>query len=84
MNKLLTVAEGILDSAASEHLASNLESTDTVQEYAEHGCDINLDMDEAEKVLSVCNAWVKGTESGELNGTNDYFYTVEKPLSADA
>jgi hypothetical protein len=80
MSKLLKVAEGILDSAASECLEDNLSSTDSVQAYAENGCDVNLSGDEAKVVLEACIAWVDGTESGKLNGTNDYYYTVTKPL----
>lgn len=45
MNKLLEVAEGILDSAASEYLEVNLSSIESVQAYAENGCAITLSDD---------------------------------------
>ena len=80
MTSLLKVAEGILDSAASEYLEDNLSSIDSVQAYAENGCEISLSDDEAKKVLNACKAWVDGTESGKLNGSNDYYYTVKKTL----
>lgn len=80
MKNLLYVAESILDSAAIEYAGENLESVKSVQVYAENRCDITLSDSEAEKVLAACKAWVDGTESGELNGTNDYYYTVKKPL----
>jgi len=80
MSKLLNVAEGILDSAASECLEENLSSIESVQAYAENGMDVVLSNDESSKVLNVCKSWITGVESGELNGTNDYYYTVKKPL----
>ncbi len=83
MSKLLEVAEGILDSAASEYLESNLASVDSVQAYAENACEIYLSDGEAEQILNACKAWVEGSESGKLNGTNDYYYTVKKPLLGD-
>jgi hypothetical protein len=83
MTSLLKVAEGILDSAASEYLDDNLSSIDSVQAYAENGCEISLSDDEATEVLNACRAWVEGTESGKLNGTNDYYYTVKKSLSGE-
>jgi hypothetical protein len=83
MTKLLQVAEGILDSAAEEYIADNLASVESVKQYAEGGCDIYLTNEEAKQVFSTCKAWIEGTESGELNGTNDYYYTVKKPLLGD-
>lgn len=80
MTKLLEVAEGILDSAISEYLEENLSSIESVQVYAENGCNITLSDDEAKTVHRACKAWVVGSESGELNGTNDYYYTVKQPL----
>jgi hypothetical protein len=80
MTRLLKVAEGILDSAASEHLEDNLSSINSVQAYAENGCEIPLSDDEAKNVLNACKAWVDGTERGKLNGSNDYYYAVKKPL----
>ena len=62
MSKLLEVAEGILDSAASEYLESNLASVDSVQAYAENACEIYLSDGEAEQILNACKAWVEGSE----------------------
>ena len=83
MTNLLNIAEGILDSAASEYLDSNLESIKSVKQYAEGALDVYHSDSEAEKIHAACTAWVKGIESGELHGSNDYYYTVEKPLSND-
>lgn len=76
---LLRVAEGILDSG--EYIESNLKTANDVADYALNGVSISLDDDEAEKVRAVCASWVEKTESGELNGTCDYYYSVEEPLS---
>jgi hypothetical protein len=81
--KLLEVAEGILDSAAHEYREENLSSLESVKAYAENGCDIYLSDDEAKQVLDACKTWVDGTESGDLNGTNDYYYAVKKALLGD-
>tara|TARA_Y100001937_G_C7047796_1_gene297669 strand:+ start:685 stop:936 length:252 start_codon:yes stop_codon:yes gene_type:complete len=72
------VAEGILE-CDEESLEENLSSPRSVQLYAD-SMDITLDDDVAQKILEVCSAWVEGTKSGKLNGTNDYYYTVTQPL----
>ncbi|OEE38265.1 hypothetical protein A1QO_02490 [Vibrio genomosp. F10 str. ZF-129] len=77
--KLLEVAEGILDNAAQEYINENLSSLESVKAYG-NGCDIYLSDAEAKQVFDVCKTWLCGTESGELNGTNDYYHTVKKPL----
>lgn len=79
MTQLLDVAEGILDSAASEYLEYNLASVENVQAYAENGCGIYLSDSEAQKVLYICKAWIKS----DLNDDNDYYYAVKKPLLGD-
>lgn len=79
MTNELKVAEGILDSAAEEYLASNLASADSVEAYAEHGMGIT-DFD-SEKVLRVCREWVRLNSDGNIAGTNDYHHTVVAPLS---
>ncbi|MBY0419376.1 MAG: hypothetical protein K2W88_15100 [Pararheinheimera sp.] len=79
MNTLLLVAEGILDLAAKDSAEENTSSVEAVQRYAD-ACDVALTKGEAEQVMSACKAWLAGTERGELNGTNDYYYTVKKPL----
>lgn len=83
MNNLLKVAEGILDKAAEEYIIENLLSTESVRAYAENGCDITLLNEDAEKVFTACCQWTSGVESGELNGSNDYYSTVKKPLLGD-
>ena len=81
MNNLTIVAEDILDGAISEYFASNVETLESVQAYAENACEITLSDDEAEKVREACMAWVNGVASGRLNGTDDYHKTVIEPLT---
>lgn len=75
---LLAVAEGILD--AKEFIKDNLKTQKSVQAYAENGLGFTLTREEAQAVMYVCLAWLWGTEHDELNGTDDYYHTVEKPL----
>ena len=81
VNNLTIVAEDILDGAISQHFASNVETLESVQAYAENVCEITLSDDEAEKVRKVCMAWVNGVASGRLNGTDDHYKTVIEPLT---
>lgn len=60
MRKLLEVAEGILDGAASEYRETNLADAVAVQQYADAAMGIDLALNEAEQVLSACKAWVTG------------------------
>ena len=77
MTSLFQVADGILD--ASEYVEENLSSVDSVQLYAEY-CGIKITDKEASLIITVCRAWLEGTASGNLNGTNDFYHTVQAPL----
>ena len=77
----LTVANGIMDAAASEYLSTNLADIEAVQQYAEGGLDINLSEEEAEKVLSVCTAMQSRLDTGEIPTTDEWYHDYEKPLS---
>lgn len=77
MNKLVVVFEGILDE--KEFLDFNTSCIETVQAYAENGMGVYLTRAEAKMVREALLNWVEGTESGALNGTDDY-YTIIKPL----
>jgi hypothetical protein len=74
---MLTVAEGILDSAASEYRDTNLADASAVEAYAELGCKISLTLEECEKVRTACMDYI--ANSG--NESNDYFQMVVVPLS---
>lgn len=56
-NKLVSVAEAIMDSAAKEYRADNLASVESVQEYAENGMDIYLTNNEAKKSWLCVRQW---------------------------
>ena len=74
---MLTVAEGILDSAVESDIEINLESWSTVDNYATNGCGIDLSREQCEKVLEVCRKWI----AAESQNSHDYFLIVELPLS---
>ena len=75
---LVAVAEAILD--AKEFLAENTKSIATVQAYAENGMGITLSSEQAKSILYAILLWQWGTEQGELNGTDAYYYTITAPL----
>ncbi len=79
-NKLLKVAEGIMDKAASEYRQENLQNWESVFEYAANGMEIILTKHESELILLVCLRWIEKTENGELSGTNDYYWSFERIL----
>lgn len=71
-NKLVSVAEAIMDGAAEEYRHINLENTFSVQAYAENGMDIYLTDEEAKHVLDACKAMTSRLDNGEIPGTNDW------------
>lgn len=77
-SRMLRVAEGILDSAASEYLEINLENADSVGNYAYYACDILLSVDKCEKVLAACREWL----STDVKSSDDYYRIVVQPLSS--
>ena len=79
-NDTLAVANGIMDSAASEYLTINLADASAVQQYAEGGLGIYLTDAEAEKVLAVCTAMQSRIDAGEIPTTDDWYHDYEKPL----
>lgn len=48
------VVESITDSASREYFKSNTASISAVQDYAENGCDIRLNDEEAKTVIAAC------------------------------
>jgi len=80
MSKLISVAEGILDSSGLEYLDFNLESIDRVKDYALNGMDLVLNTSEAAAIYVACHRWLDGVKNQTLNGTNDFYYTVTYPL----
>ena len=83
MTHKFAVAEGILDGAAEEYLEANISSADAVAAYAFSGLGIVLGTADAERVLAACRAWVAGTKGGTLNGSHDYYHTVEEKLTEE-
>jgi hypothetical protein len=79
---LLTVAEAILDSAIEDYRDVNLKDVTAVQAYAENGMETVLDDAEADTIRAVCWKWLRGVDSGILNGTDDYYHHVERPLNS--
>lgn len=80
-SNLLKVAEGIMDSAIEDYRDINLESTESVQMYAENVLDIYLSDTDAKKVLDTCKAMVTREEAGDLIRYNDWYYDFEMKLS---
>lgn len=78
---LLTVAEAILDPAIEDYRDVNLKDAQAVQAYAENGMETVLDDAEADTIRAVCWKWLRGVDSGILNGTDDYYHHVEQPLN---
>ena len=74
--KLYHIAEAILDSAIEEYRDINLADADVVQAYAEMGMGIVLTDRHAEEVKNTCVNWIEAVKSGDLHGTNDYYYHV--------
>lgn len=79
MKRFVEIAESIMD--AREFLEENTASAENVQLYAENGMGIQITRKQAEKIRQAILAWETGSENGELNGTNDYYYTVINPLT---
>jgi hypothetical protein len=77
----LTVANGIMDPAASEYLSTNLADVEAVQQYAKGGLDIDLTEEEAEKVLLMCKSMQSRMDAGEIPTTDEWYNDFEKPLS---
>lgn len=82
-NDLLKVAEGILDGAASEKFDEN-RTHQGIKDYADGALNICLSDSEAKKIKSVLD-WVaqQYADGAYPISTNDYYYNVEKPLSAE-
>lgn len=80
-NKLVRVAEAIMDSAAEEYRTQNLTDINSVKAYAENGMDIYLTDDEAKKILLVCLAMKERLENGEIPDKNDWHNSFTTPLS---
>jgi len=76
----LTVAEGIMDTAAEEYRAENLASINTVMDYAE-GIEVNISEEEAEEILDVCKAMQSRLGAGEIPTTDEWYHDFKKPLS---
>jgi hypothetical protein len=82
-NDRLTVAEGIMDSAACEYLSTNLASVESVKEYAAGGLDIFLTDADALTVFEVCTAMRARMSAGEIPGTDDWYNDFAKPLNKE-
>ena len=78
--ELIDVAEAILDGAASEYLDDNLATAAAVEAYAENGMGLLLTTAQAQKIKDTCVNWIFGVQFGELDGVEDYYYHVTKPL----
>lgn len=81
MNKLFSVAEGILD--AQEFYAENTKDVKSVLMYASEGMGIPLTDEEGEIIRSVLLDWNNGIivdEHGMWRNANDYYHMVVKPL----
>jgi hypothetical protein len=76
-SNMLTVAEGILDSAAAEYRETNLASWESVDAYASNGCEIELTQAECSKVLAACREYI----AADVLSSNDYYTIIESPLS---
>ena len=76
----LTVAEGIMDTAAEEYRSENLASVDSVMDYAD-GLDVDITQTEAKQVLSVCQRMQSRLDAGEIPTTGAWYHDFEKPLS---
>lgn len=76
--RMLRVAEGILDSAASEYLDVNLQNADSVRNYGWNACDILLSVRQSEKVFAVCREYL----ATDVESSDDYYRIVVQPLSS--
>lgn len=83
-DKLVKVAEGIMDAAASEWRAENLRDAAAVKQYAAGGLEIYLNDAEAELILSVCRKMAARMDAGEIVGSNDWYHEFESPLRSAA
>lgn len=83
MKTLLTVAEGIMDSAAAEYRAENLSSAKSVQAYAENGLNVSLSTEQAKRIMDICQPLANRMDSGEVISENDWFHEFTRPLSED-
>lgn len=64
MNKMIRVAEGIID--AKEFWSTNLEDWSSVDDYARNGLCIDLNVSQCEAILEVCKSIVERLKSGEI------------------
>ena len=76
-SNMLTVAEGILDLAAAEYRETNLSDAAAVEAYASNGCEIELTVEECERVRAACLAYI----ADDSNESNAYYTLVEGTLS---
>lgn len=77
MNKLSSVVEAILDPAASEWLAINIETESSVQAYADVAMGLMLNDDEAAAVHNAIKEWLSNE-----NKCADGFFHAMKALDA--
>lgn len=73
--KMFSVFEGIIDSAASEYFDYNTANTDRIDDYAT-SCEISLDSDRLNFLLQKFQEY-KNTPP---DGTNDFYHRFEKEI----